>query len=226
MGSSEEVVVVKSLFLTTMAWLSIIFITNHGYKVSYVPVVLFFVVYGMTRSFAITDIQTPTPSVFVNCTTEIDAFKCLLNGNCIPKALHCDAKADCADGSDETFCTSRCQGADWFLCNNGHCISKIWLCDKEDDCMDWSDEANCHEEEEAADLESDITTCPGTDYRCGDGVCIPVSWVCDQQDDCHAGDDENPELCGKKEECDKFTCSTGASIPHKSVLAFVVLLLF
>ena len=58
-------------------------------------------------------------------------------------------------------------------------------------------------------------------FRCGDGLCIPVSWTCDQQDDCHAGDDENPKLCGKEEECNEFTCSTGACIPHRLVLAIV-----
>ena len=59
--------------------------------------------------------------------------------------------------------------------------------------------------------------------RCGDGLCIPVSWTCDQQDDCRTGDDENPKLCGKEEECNEFTCSTGACIPHRLVSTLSVL---
>ena len=128
----------------------------------------------------------------------------------------------------------RCEGDDWFRCSNGHCISTLWLCDKEDDCMDWSDEANCQVEENDDVVKpiSTTSTCPGSDFRldtllviyfcnlycrrCADGLCIPVSWTCDKQDDCHAGEDENPKLCGKAEECKEFTCITsGACIPHR-----------
>merc|ERR1712240_506670 len=47
-------------------------------------------------------------------------------------------------------------------------------------------------------------------FRCRDGLCIPVSWTCDEHPDCRHGDDEDFELCGKKEECDGFACGDDA----------------
>eukprot|EP00091_Calanus_sinicus_P000104 TRINITY_DN1002_c0_g1_i6.p1 TRINITY_DN1002_c0_g1~~TRINITY_DN1002_c0_g1_i6.p1 ORF type:complete len:697 (+),score=252.54 TRINITY_DN1002_c0_g1_i6:520-2610(+) len=83
--------------------------------------------------------------------------------------------------------------------------------------MDWSDEADCKDEEAGVEAETLAATCAGTDYQCGDGLCIPVSWTCDEQEDCHAGDDEDPKLCGKESECHQYTCGTGQCIPHRWV---------
>jgi len=182
-----------------------------------IPISWCILLYCIESSIAISASGVKENSQVLNCSLseEVPVFKCLLDSVCYPASVQCNGVQDCDDGSDETFCESKCAGAEWFQCSNGHCISKHWVCDGEDDCMDWSDEKSCKEEKSDPIVSN---TCPGTDYRCDDGLCLPVSWTCDGQPDCRAGDDEGEKLCGGADECvDQFTCGTGACIPHRWV---------
>jgi hypothetical protein len=65
------------------------------------------------------------------CPSDLDC----LDGS-TARGSFCDGEAECADGSDEDFCSSEEQ----FTCLNGNEISVSWRCDGEDDCGDNSDE--------------------------------------------------------------------------------------
>ncbi|XP_045468828.1 uncharacterized protein LOC123676718 [Harmonia axyridis] len=64
-------------------------------------------------------------------------FKCVSNGLCVIPHYVCDGRADCKDGSDESF--ENCKGdpcKDKLKCDDGRCIPTAWCCDRNVD-------ANC-----------------------------------------------------------------------------------
>lgn len=65
------------------------------------------------------------------------------DGTCLGPAARCNGETECADGSDESECsTASCDEAS-FACRNGQCVASSWRCDAYDDCGDASDEAGC-----------------------------------------------------------------------------------
>ncbi|CAH0717661.1 unnamed protein product, partial [Brenthis ino] len=111
-------------------------------------------------------------------------FKCSDGSVCVERALACDGRSDCPDGSDEhpAACdTRRCYDTE-FMCSSGNCIPATWKCDASADCADGSDEADC-------ELYSE--SCPEDNYRCSDGTCIKLYKRCDGKYDCMDRDDED-----------------------------------
>ncbi|KAL3271825.1 hypothetical protein HHI36_022295 [Cryptolaemus montrouzieri] len=80
-------------------------------------------------------ITNERPSVFreaIFCSDSM--FKCMSNGVCIIPHYVCDGKADCKDGSDESF--EICNGdpcKDKLKCEDGRCIPVAWCCDRNHD---------------------------------------------------------------------------------------------
>ena len=104
-----------------------------------------------------------------------------------------------------------------FQCADGHCIDMAWHCDGHNDCMDEedSDEKNCPE--------PPTVLCSPDQFKCSNNLCIQRSWTCDGEPDCLVTDengvaeDENPALCGGKEEaptCPEFQCGNGQCTLH------------
>ncbi|XP_055694812.1 very low-density lipoprotein receptor isoform X17 [Lutzomyia longipalpis] len=81
----------------------------------------------------------------LNVTCRADQFQCK-DRSCIPGALECSGKAECADGSDEVNCTSttpvdkKCDPRKEFDCGGGICIPLSKVCDKKPDCPEFQDE--------------------------------------------------------------------------------------
>lgn len=161
-------------------------------------------------------------------------FRCT-NGRCVPYWWKCDGVNDCADGSDETGCSSsrntttlpnttispnkfdspvlpkRC-GAEEFECDGGRCLSKNFVCDGDRDCPNGDDER----------------TCPGlpcameNSFRChSDGVCLPMEKYCNGVKNCVDGSDEegcdaaNRPPQGERQACtDGFFACDNTCFPH------------
>jgi hypothetical protein len=82
--------------------------------------------------------------------------------------------------------------------------------------MDWSDEDFflCKQNETSSTTFK--PPCAAGEFLCSkDGSCIPSRWACDRQADCHQAEDEDPEMCRGKMDCDAehdFECADGECI--------------
>ncbi|XP_070960618.1 SCO-spondin [Oncorhynchus clarkii lewisi] len=147
-------------------------------------------------------------------------FACA-NGQCVPRAWHCDGETDCLDGSDEQGCPRAC-GPGQVPCRSGdQCVDYQQLCDGIPHCRDASDESvdDCGS--------TRIPPCPGS-FPCDNRTCVNATQVCNGVADCPHGEDElvcdktspSPALPGDKNNshiCPEFTCLDGSCVSFKTV---------
>uniref|UniRef100_A0A8C7QRY5 SCO-spondin n=1 Tax=Oncorhynchus mykiss TaxID=8022 RepID=A0A8C7QRY5_ONCMY len=146
-------------------------------------------------------------------------FACA-NGQCVPRAWHCDGETDCLDGSDEQGCPRAC-GPGQVPCRSGdQCVDYQQLCDGIPHCRDASDESvdDCGS--------TRVPPCPGS-FPCDNHTCVNATQVCNGVADCPHGEDElvcgefpSPALPGDKNNshiCPEFTCLDGSCVSFKTV---------
>jgi hypothetical protein len=109
------------------------------------------------------------------------------DGSCVSGKQRCDARADCADGSDELGCLSECvlpKGGRGVLCSgdSGMCLQRSRVCDGEAQCPDGSDEMGCGFQCETPE------GVPG--WLCSTGACLGANHMCDGEWQCLDGADE------------------------------------
>jgi Low-density lipoprotein receptor domain class A len=100
-------------------------------------------------------------------------------GGTFKPSMHCDALANCVDGTDEQGCYSvfwRCDdGTPPTVVGSGdEAARRRLLCDGKADCRDGSDELGCD----------------GQATLCNDGSTRPLAARCDGREDCPSGEDE------------------------------------
>ncbi|XP_050559493.1 modular serine protease-like isoform X2 [Spodoptera frugiperda] len=141
-----------------------------------------------------------------------DEFRCK-NGACVPLTSQCNGKADCPDGSDETFplCRNNTCSIDEFRCTYGACIDLSLRCDEKQDCVDNSDElvplcrndfTDFHICEERIIEErqySPAVDCRSLRQTCDDGQVLKEPTRCDGHVDCADGSDETVARCAEAE---------------------------
>ncbi|KAL1463904.1 hypothetical protein MTO96_043136 [Rhipicephalus appendiculatus] len=112
-------------------------------------------------------------------------FKCVAEGNCVPRSWQCDGVSDCNDGSDEQGCHANrtCLEAEFKCEQGGRCIPANWRCDGDGDCADGSDEARatcgdaapCKTREFPCSTTANGTlTCLSTSRRCATVTMVPM----------------------------------------------------
>ncbi|XP_039746200.1 low-density lipoprotein receptor-related protein 1 [Pararge aegeria] len=152
-----------------------------------------------------------------------EQFACADGSRCVPGAWRCDARAHCADASDELHCPRGADascGAGRFRCaRSGLCVAAGWRCDGDADCgpHDASDE-------DPHMCEKDFK-CRGAWARCAtpeDGrfSCVPVYNFCDGERHCLDGSDEW-DICDNFTEAQCASHSCGACRPtHDGVACY------
>ncbi|XP_021913188.1 G-protein coupled receptor GRL101-like isoform X3 [Zootermopsis nevadensis] len=120
----------------------------------------------------------------------------------LPRALRCDFKWDCLDGSDEQNCEPRVCTEGEYRCRNGQCVNLTQRCDLQFDCWDKSDELDCDNE-----------PCLEGKRKCfNGGQCVAESLWCDFIVDCPDGSDESNcdltlPVCGPNQfQCNNSQC--------------------
>uniref|UniRef100_A0A8K9UVC9 SCO-spondin n=1 Tax=Oncorhynchus mykiss TaxID=8022 RepID=A0A8K9UVC9_ONCMY len=107
-------------------------------------------------------------------------FACA-NGQCVPRAWHCDGETDCLDGSDEQGCPRAC-GPGQVPCRSGdQCVDYQQLCDGIPHCRDASDESTSPSPALPGD-KNNSHICP--EFTCLDGSCVSFKTVCNGMADC------------------------------------------
>ena len=124
---------------------------------------------------------------------------------CVPAAEQCNGTENCANGSDEDDCVTRCERTD-YRCKDGNtCVGRDAVCDGRSDCPGGDDEMTCASKE-----------CDG--FQCGDGTCIDPTDKCNGANDCAGGEDESAVTCAPVTcpNADDLRCTDGRTCVTKA----------
>ncbi|XP_061555254.1 LDL receptor repeat-containing protein egg-1-like [Phycodurus eques] len=180
-----------------------------------------------------------------------DDFKCTDQRSCVSRALVCDGRSHCVDGSDEVNCPAvaslvtlvnalKCRKGSR-LCKNGiECVSYSHMCDGERDCKDGSDEEECEQDVSSPKPTTDVANkiapvtaspapslpaCTSPSVLCphpSGHLCISPKQFCNGREDCPDGFDENNCVKRCPSKTD-FRCKDRRSCVSKSLLTARVL---
>lgn len=135
---------------------------------------------------------------------------------CIPDGWHCDGKADCTNGADESNCSkfqtiktlssctvstlhitlTRLPSLPRLTTAAKQCKPDEFKC-ASGECISTS--FVCDKENDCPDGSDEVScptpTCSPQSFQCNNSACIMLLWLCDGDEDCADGSDEWPQNC-------------------------------